>query len=82
MTLVALHGFCIGPGRDVFAGDVFEAPEHLARYWIASGHAAAYTPPAVVAESAAPEAPAPAADAIAIEPPKPAKAEASTLRSG
>lgn len=38
MKVKAMRGFCIGGGRDVYPGDVFEAQDWQAREWLAMGH--------------------------------------------
>jgi hypothetical protein len=39
MKLRALHGFCIGAGVDVSAGQEFDAPPHMVREWVTNGFA-------------------------------------------
>lgn len=38
MKVKAIRGFCVGGGRDVLVGEVFEAGEWQAREWLAIGH--------------------------------------------
>lgn len=38
MMVRALTSLCIGGGQDVTVGTEFEAPAHLARYWVTTGH--------------------------------------------
>lgn len=51
----ALRSFCLGAGRDVKVGDVFEAGDWQAREWVGIGHAE------VVKEEALPPPPTPPA---------------------